>query len=137
VRLVDVMPTVLDLLGIAAPLEVQGRSVAPLIRGGSAEETTVPSDYGKPERQLQSVRWQSLTYVADHGDEALFDTATDPGEEHDLARERPDVAAAMRARLEQWRTECAPLAARLGPRGAGATPGRDTLRQLRALGYVE
>ena len=33
----------------------------------------------------------------------LFDLAADEGERHDLATERPERAADLRARLEQWR----------------------------------
>jgi hypothetical protein len=32
----------------------------------------------------------------------LFDLASDPAEEHDLAREQPERAARMRAALEDW-----------------------------------
>ena len=35
----------------------------------------------------------------------LFDLATDEGEQHDLATERPERAAELRARLDAWRNE--------------------------------
>ena len=37
--------------------------------------------------------------------EELFDLAKDPSEKHDVMAEKPDVAAAVKARFAQWRAE--------------------------------
>jgi hypothetical protein len=35
----------------------------------------------------------------------LFDLGKDPGERNDLAQQRPDLVASLRAQLAQWETE--------------------------------
>jgi arylsulfatase A-like enzyme len=142
VRLVDVMPTILDLVGARAPAYVQGRSLVPLLRGEpDPTSVDVPSDYSSTtagtRRVYQSVRASGLSYIVDGGREQLFDTATDPGERHDVAAERSDALAGMRERWRRWGESCAPLAARFAPRGDGVAPSAETMHQLRALGYVE
>ena len=60
----------------------------------------------------QYTRWQEtvcidgMKYLYDLTDamEFLFDLQSDPGEQHNLAHERPDLADAMRAMLAGWHT---------------------------------
>ena len=65
------------------------------------------------------------------------DVVEDPGEQHDLAAARPERVAALLAELDRWRTACVALVPRLGPSGEGVAPDPDTLKRLRALGYVQ
>ncbi|MDF1798972.1 MAG: sulfatase [Planctomycetota bacterium] len=66
----------------------------------------------------------------------LFDLATDPGELHDLAAERPDLVASLTARLE------AELARRLAEGSPDELPAEyvdlspEDLAKLKALGYL-
>ncbi len=140
VGLIDVMPTILDLLDVAAPPYLQGRSLVPLMRGDApGAPAGIPSDYSttRIQRVYQSFRAGPLTYIVDRGSEQLFDTAADPGETRDVGPEQPAALASMRARVRDWTAACAPLAARFAPHGPGVLPEADTVRQLRALGYVE
>ena len=139
-RLLDLTPTVLDLAGLPAPADAQGRSLVPLIADATAGPplTAVSEAYQPGDTQrFQSLRRDGLTYIVQGEHERLFDLATDPGEHADVAAARPDAAAALRSELDHWRDTCQPLAVVLGPRGAGPAPDAETLRQLRALGYVE
>jgi arylsulfatase A-like enzyme len=138
VRTLDLMPTVLALLGVPAPAGLQGESLVPLIGGGTAGPAAAISEYSNARlhRTFESVREGRLAYIADGPAEQLFDLATDPGEQTNLAAERPQAVEAMRTELARWHEASAPLAARLGPAGAVA-PDAATARQLRALGYVE
>ena len=86
----DVMPTLLELAGVAVPDTVDGRSLADLI--------TTTSETGAGHREWlhgehvywgQSLHWMTdgrFKYVwgAGEGTEQLFDLAVDPGETHDL-----------------------------------------------------
>ncbi|MCB9663468.1 MAG: sulfatase [Alphaproteobacteria bacterium] len=47
VSLLDLTPTVLDLLGLEVP-DVRGRSLAPLARGDGADDTVPPQGFGHP-----------------------------------------------------------------------------------------
>ncbi len=133
-RTIDVMPTILDLLGIPAPPDVQGRSLVPLLAGSGADADAV-SEYSQPQRPFESLRRGERSYIRDGASEHVF--ADGPREEDDVAAREPDTIAAMRAELDGWRAACRGLAARYGPRGEGVMPGRETLERLRALGYVQ
>jgi arylsulfatase A-like enzyme len=63
----------------------------------------------------------------------LYDLAADPGERRDLAAERPEVVARLRAALERWRAALpAPPPLRLY-----TSPDAQLTRELRSLGYVD
>jgi arylsulfatase A-like enzyme len=136
------MPTVLDLLGVTPPPDVQGRSLAAAARGapGSDPVDAAISEYdSRPSGgTLESVRQGSDVLIRNNDRLELFDLTTDPGEQNDRATADPARAAALRSSLESWRATCKELAPRLGPRTADRkAPDAQTLRQLRALGYVE
>jgi arylsulfatase A-like enzyme len=141
VRIVDLMPTILDLLGIDAPAVLQGSSLVGLldIEGRSEPAWDVPGEYSTPsdDRIFESIRDDHLTYIVDRGVEQLFDRKTDPGEQVDIASGHAEGLAAARSALAEWRAECRRLAADLGPQGDAVSPDEETFRQLRALGYVE
>ena len=141
-RLLDVMPTILDLVGVPAPPRLQGRSLAALARGTAPPDgqDAAVSEFSQRDRGhlLESLRVGDDVLIRDGDRMSLFDRASDPREQVDRAAADPARVAALRARLEQWRTECQALAALLGPRATDAeTPDAQTLRNLRALGYVE
>jgi arylsulfatase A-like enzyme len=140
---IDLMPTVLELLGVAAPPHLQGRSLAGLARGAASVGGAPPpvvSEYSQRDRGhlFESLRLGDDVLIREGDAVALFDRAIDPGEHADRAAADPERVTALRAALERWRADCQSLAARFGPRSTDAeTPDADTLRNLRALGYVE
>ncbi len=134
VRLVDVAPTVLALLG-APPLEgADGRSLVPLWRGSAAaapgvaylETLATRFDMGwSPLFGVRSVRWK---YIRAPRPE-LYDVAADPAERRNLAESEPERVAELDALLTERLAEAAP-----------ATPNRSVSAEerarLEALGYV-
>ena len=140
-RILDVMPTVLDLLGVPAPPVVQGRSLVPWLMGhpdpAGADDAVSEYDHRWAGRVYESVRRGRLSYIVEDAHEHLFDLSDDPGEANDLLDTRPTDAAALRAALASWLEECRGLAGRFGPGDAIVRPSAERARQLRALGYVE
>ena len=138
VRLIDVMPTILELLGVSAPPSLQGHSLTPLLHDaytGPGAEGAV-SEYSDG-RLYESLRRGGLSYIVDGPEERLFDLVRDPAERQNVLATRPEEAAAMRAALEGWRRNCRALVPLLGPRGGTIAPSDETARRLRALGYME
>jgi arylsulfatase A-like enzyme len=137
--LVDVMPTVLELLGVPAPAGMQGTSLVPLLAGDDAQPRTAVSEYSNRAigRVFESMRHARLSYIVDGSSERLFDLAADPAERRNVVGERPDALATMRDELARWRESCRPLAARIGPRTESAAPDAETARRLKALGYLQ
>ena len=139
---VDIVPTVLDLLGLSIPEEIQGSSLVPLMRGGGGDsegdsrrrpyysESLSPRlSHGFGElRVLYREPWKYI-----HGPRPeLFDLAADPAELHDLAAARPERAAEMEETLRRF------LQAHADKAAASAVHEADeaTRRRLAALGYL-
>ncbi len=144
VQTIDVLPTLLELIGVGRPDGLPGRSRAGelLASGGGAGDSGDDSPLpGHPVlTQLMPSRWALTADVADarfkyvSRDDAphrLYDLTSDPGELRDLLDDRPEVVAELRA-----------LAARLGvdtqPAPVAATDVAPEIRErLREIGYVE
>ena len=135
VRSVDVLPTTLDLLGIGAPQEVEGRSVIPLMTGAARElglaayaEAVYPRyHFGWSDlRSLTSGRFKFI----DAPRPELYDLETDPHEQRNLYSERQALGARMAAEVKS--IEAA--------HPADAVPRTDVdpeaRARLAALGYV-
>lgn len=135
VRIVDVMPTVLGLLGAEPPPDVQGVSLMPLGRGEELglvgfSETWYPRyHYGWSD--LAAVRDGRFKFIAAPRRE-LYDLQTDPGETTNLAASNPRVADALEKVLRNMTTQLAGTAAPQAPRAI--EPAAE--ERLRALGYV-
>ena len=138
VRGIDLMPTVLGLVGVPVPEPVQGVSLAPLADGSESDlglwaysESLYPRNhYGWS--PLRSLRNGLLHFISAPRPE-LFEVLDDPGEATNLAPDRPGQVRQLQARLDQ-------LVAELGNEGAEEqapeTLDEDTRAQLAALGYL-
>jgi tetratricopeptide (TPR) repeat protein len=138
-RTIDLLPTVMDLLGLgAAKPASSGRSLAAAFGGAplddepSFAESLVPLvHYGWSDlRALRIGRWK---YILAPRPE-LYDLDSDPGELHNLHQEQTARARALRAGLEQ-RLKQEQAALRNTGAAAPAIPP-DLLEKLGALGYV-
>ena len=95
--LVDVLPTVCDLLHVPAPAG-DGRSLMPVVRGSAVPDRLVygesmyPRHFGKtPLRMLRDGRFK---YIEARQPE-LYDLQSDPSELHDVSAARPSVMSAL------------------------------------------
>jgi choline-sulfatase len=138
VRSVDLMPTVLDLLGIAPPKAISGVSLVPLMTGAKA--TMDLEGYGEALYPLHHFGWSEMRAwragrfkVIDAPRPELYDLDRDPHETTNLYAERRTVADGMIARLREQEKEQA-----TGDAAAGQAPEVDaeTRSRLAALGYV-
>lgn len=95
--LVEVSPTIFDLLGLPVPLGVEGES---LLRP-DAPLALFATDYSLGLLGLRDGRWKCIHEIeADRT--ALYDLETDPREQHDLATELPERAQTYREHLLGW-----------------------------------
>jgi len=135
VRLVDVMPTALELLGVPPPKAVQGTSLLPILLGESLSllahsESWYPRyHYGWSE--LRAVQDGRFKYVRAPRPE-LYDLASDPREQDDLSADREDRLSSLARALEDHEERTANPDAIEGPRPVDA----ETEERLAALGYV-
>jgi len=97
ISLVDTSPTVLDLVGLAAPTAYQGRSA---LAGGSPRARFF-TDYSLPLVGLRQDRWKFVADL-DTGRARLFDLLADPGERVNVADRHPQEARRFADDLRQW-----------------------------------
>jgi arylsulfatase A-like enzyme len=107
--LTDVVPTVLELLGLAAPRPLQGRSLVGALQGGAlAADAPRFSEIDRDVR-LRGVVQGDLHLIVDldRGGQAAFDVARDPHEQRRLPADAPGIAA-LRDELDEHLKRLAP-----------------------------
>ncbi len=135
VRIIDVMPTVLDLAGIEVPAAVQGASLRPALDGQrqtllAFSESWYPRfHYGWSE--LRAVRDGRYKFIQAPRRE-LYDVAADPGELNNLAPTEAARADTLERALRALVAQTTRAEASKGPQPVDAAAEQ----RLRALGYV-
>jgi len=138
--LLDVMPTLLDLLGLEGPPTMAGRSQVPAILDGRTEERAVLSErvmFADDYRASLRTPGRSVQFHAAPGTLHGWDLRQDPGEQRDVADEAPwfgDAAQALYEALHATWT----LREELDRRDAGELVAVDDerLEELLEMGYV-
>jgi arylsulfatase A-like enzyme/Flp pilus assembly protein TadD len=133
---VDVLPTVLDVLGVRGGDGAQGRSLRVALEGGpivsadSYAETDLPfTVFGwSPLRSLTTERWK---YVRTTRPE-LYDRTTDRNERANLAPARSETAAQLAGALVALEDSFG-----AAPAAAPVALDADARRRLAALGYID
>jgi arylsulfatase A-like enzyme len=137
VGLIDVFPTVLDLMGVSYEGPVQGISLRPALGGEPLPERPM---YGEASQvpNRRAVRMNGHKYVRDgDGDEELYDLAADPDERTNLCARDAAPCAPYRAQLAEWEAQTRLAAKDLElPTPSEAVVDEDTREKLRALGYL-
>jgi arylsulfatase A-like enzyme/Flp pilus assembly protein TadD len=133
VRLVDVMPTVVDLLGVEPPASIDGASLRASLGDPSGY---VPRDsYFEALNTNLTRDWAPLRGIVKGRDKfidlpipELYDLADDPAEKRNLAPSRAALAAELRSALEGLEKDEVAI--------ENAPTDEETLRRLESLGYL-
>jgi len=135
VSLVDVLPTLLEALGLEPLPDLAGRSLWGLLGGGSdpVERALVAEGtlHGPDRKAL--VRWPWKLVVTAGQPARLYDLAQDPGERRDLSQQAPERLAEL---LEELETTTQ-AASRGRVARSPAQLDEQTRAQLSELGYLE
>jgi arylsulfatase A-like enzyme len=138
-RQVDVLPTVLELVGLSTPPGLAGHSLVPLMKGAGAAPTAgalAELDIGPLlSDSWRTERWRLIrTGAAEERVVRLYDLVADPRETKDVAAEHPDVVQALLAALEAAKAAGRERAKLFETTTLGQTPA--TQDDLHGLGYV-
>ena len=152
VGLIDIAPTVLDLLDLPLPAAIEGRSLAGTIQGVSSGLPAPRPYYAETAagnvRALRAGQFKIIRTDSPETD-VLFDLATDPEEQKPHPVGGTDLPGALaefsgdverlRRELDREAARCREIRAASEVRRAGekATPDPARYEKLRALGYVE
>jgi len=146
VEQVDIVPTVLDLVGLVPVAEgLPGRNLAAALRDVTPfdRERPVfltrrlyePRDFGHfPAKGMKfAVRLGRWKYIVGQEEKTreLFDLEADPGELRNRVVDEPERATALADLLARWQVTVGP------PVSTPALGDEDTARRLRALGYTQ
>ena len=134
VRLIDIMPSMLDMLNIKESYPYQGISLIPSIEGKEQKdldsylETYYPREnYGWSELTgLISEEWKYI----DAPKKELYNLKSDPKEENNLVLSETGIASKMERSLKALILNSA------SPGTGKRTPKQEDLDRLRSLGYV-
>lgn len=139
VGIIDVAPTLLDLIHLQDPLtrQFQGTSLAPDILGkGAARERPVYAETYYPRdsfgwSEMRGITTERFKYIqAPHPE--FYDLRSDPQEARDLYAERASLAAALREQL----TGIERRYASTQPAATGPPLPPETVEKLKSLGYL-
>jgi len=133
-RTTDIMPTILGLLGIAAPTNLDGDSLQPFLAGAEAAPRTVFGETEYPLRfgwsPLRSIRKEGFKFIEAPKPE-LYDLRADPGESHNHYEPWDGTVQKLRQELAELRVK-SPSLKETSPPAVSAS----TIDELHALGYL-
>jgi arylsulfatase A-like enzyme/Flp pilus assembly protein TadD len=136
VSLIDILPTLLEMYGMAVPASAQGESFARLLDGkkGKGERSFyIESMYGK-----ESLGWAPLTGIIDGSykyislpEPELYDLGKDSQEKNNLYSTRPDVAQALDKKLKDFMLNYS-----FSEGTSRRRLSQEDLKRLESLGYL-
>ena len=97
ISLIDTAPTILDLLGLPAPPDHQGRSAVE----GQSGMALFYTDYSLGLMGLRDGCWKYI-YEIDSNRSKLFDLCQDAAELNDLSSSHPEAVTAYHSLLKRW-----------------------------------
>jgi arylsulfatase A-like enzyme len=157
IRLIDVMPTILDYLKISFDGPIQGESLLPLLATGEREnDPSAISEFTMAGTEQKSVRMNGYKYIYAENPEkrkgnftfpdiprqALFDLKRDPQERVNIIAQNPELAEEYHRMLEEVLKESGAINKELQDKVApgGEEPvdlPEEVANALKALGYMQ
>ncbi len=100
----EIFPTLLAAAGVPPPQGVvlDGFDMLPILAG---KEASPRKEMFWHERENKACRVGNFKWVESDKVNGVFDLSQADGEKHDLSKERPELAAQLKARFESWRRE--------------------------------
>jgi arylsulfatase A-like enzyme/Tfp pilus assembly protein PilF len=138
VSLVDVMPTVLDLMKFSQNPEIQGNSLKPIIFNGKSYPEkfcyieSVAAMMDRNWAPLQGIRTENFKYI-EAPIEELYHLRNDPREEKNILKEKPEIVQQLRQELRKTiKSHTSPVSSYVFK----TKIDEETREKLMALGYV-
>jgi arylsulfatase len=105
----DVLPTFAELAGAERPLDLDGHSLLPTLRGRPEAQEKHDYLYWEYAGKAQAVRKGEWKAVRERPDQPtqVYHLGRDPGEQHDGAAEQPEILAELEALLDLAHTPSA------------------------------
>lgn len=105
VESIDIMPTVLELLGISTPKGLDGESLAELTKKGSYNSTFAFSEKDYDNKIIRSEDWKLLLRASNDSESSeieLYNLKVDPDENSNLFAQEVEIGKSLFAELQAW-----------------------------------
>jgi arylsulfatase A-like enzyme len=120
-HVIDIVPTILDLVGIEKPTEWNGETIPPApgrsLRPAFASDVTINRDFlwwlHEENRAIRAGDWKLVAAKGDPWE--LYDLTSDRAESHNLASQHPEKAKELEALWNRQLEETSQLAAKTMP----------------------
>jgi len=138
VRLLDVVPTLLEGLGLSAalPARLQGTSLLPLLAGGELPALPALSEHGyNPLTSYRAPPWKLI--LEEGGPAQLYHLGEDPGELVNVAAQHAAVVERLSGELALVRARATHDSADYLGEGGEVHLSPEQVRMLEAIGYTD
>ena len=100
----ELVPTVLAATGASGPegVKFDGFDMLPILQGAAKSPRETMFWQRRSDKAARVGKWKWLESKKGNG---LYDLSADIGEDHDLSKEKPEIAKMMRDRFAAWRRE--------------------------------
>ena len=139
VRMIDVLPTLLDLLQLAVPDDVMGQSLVPLLSSGSlSHDPLAISELFSVGRELRAYRRPTRKLIHDlrTKQSQIFDLVADPNEKSPVANVALDWARELFEDMKQSQAWLDDFRNRFPAERVTPVLTDNVRRQLESLGYI-
>jgi arylsulfatase A-like enzyme len=134
VRLVDVLPTVLDVARVPHPKGIHGVSLLPLLTDKIAPPREVISNWA----HLSAIRHEDQKLILKENsplEKELYFLHEDPAEKRDLNELQPEITSNLQERLNHLFSQSLAFRQK-NEEGKRVLPDEETIENLKALGYL-
>ena len=134
VEAIDLMPTLLDAVGVQAPANIHGQSLIPVVQGEAGDGIAITESPFHGRRLAAANRRVRIVYTKKSGESELFRYRDDPLEQRDVIWEHEQDTERLLSLLERWekRTEAFQF-----PKASSEPLDEETIEQLKTLGYID
>jgi len=137
VGLIDLMPTILDFMGIPIPKNVQGRSILPYIMSDDKfkEEPLYCGSllYGTEKISIRQGNYKYIRSVVEGGKDELYDLRQDPAEAKNIIDTEYPRKNILKLKLMAWYESNQKKAVNQ----KAVNLDKDTQERLKSLGYIQ
>lgn len=140
IRSIDIMPTILDMLGTKHNLNLMGKSLIPLITGEETNDRTAFSEnlaFFEERKSINKGKYKFI-YFPESGTTELYDLSVDPKEKENIADEKPVVSMNLKEEIIKWMKmlQNYSLTITKGKKSIPVKLNKETKDSLRSLGYL-